>query len=113
MVRLFPVVTIMVLNIRVVLPLHAAQLSLEQDDQGVTVKCDGQPFTRYWKKSGAKPILWPVTGPTGKELTRAYPMREATDAEKQDHVHQRSLWFDHGDANGISFWDEKRKERHY
>lgn len=84
----------------------AAEFTLQQDADGVTVLCDGQLFTRYLKKSGAKPILWPVIGPTGKEMTRGYPMREARGSEKRDHIHQRSLWFDHGDVNGVSFWDE-------
>ena len=89
-----------------VTPLYSAEFTLEKDDQGVTVKCDGQFFTRYLKKSGAKPILWPIVGPTGKEMTRGYPMRAATELEKKDHTHHRSLWFDHGDVNGISFWHE-------
>jgi len=84
----------------------AAELSIEKDDQGVTVKCDGQLFARYLEESGAKPIVWPIVGPTGDEMTRGYPMREPSELEKKDHVHHRSLWFDHGDVNGISFWHE-------
>jgi hypothetical protein len=86
--------------------LHAAKITLEKDDQGITVKCDGQPFARYHKKSGAKPILWPIYGPGGQQLTRGYPMRDALPTEKQDHIHHRSFWFDHGDVNGVSFWHE-------
>ncbi len=89
--------------------LDAAKFTLEKDDQGITVKCDGKFFTRYLKKSGAKPILWPLVGPTGKEMTRGYPMREVAANEKKDHIHHRSLWFDHGDVNGISFWAEDGK----
>jgi hypothetical protein len=33
-------------------------------------------------------------------------MREPRGPEKRDHIHHRSLWFVHGDVNGISFWDE-------
>ncbi len=84
----------------------AAQWTLDKDDEGVTVRCDGQLVTRYILKSGAKPILWPVVGPTGKEMTRGFPMRPARGSEKRDHVHQRSFWFDHGDVNGVSFWAE-------
>lgn len=87
--------------------LEAAKFTLEKNDQGVTVQCNGELFTRYLKKSGAKPILWPIIGPTGKEMTRGYPMRDATGSEKQDHIHHRSLWFDHGDVNGVSFWHEQ------
>ncbi len=88
-------------------PLAAAQVTLERDDTGVTVKVDGQFMTRYVEKSGAKPILWPIVGPSGKEMTRGYPLREASEFEKKDHIHQRSFWFDHGDVNGVSFWHEE------
>jgi hypothetical protein len=85
---------------------EAASFELQQDPDGVTVKLDGQLLTRYLIKSGNKPILWPIIGPNGEELTRGYPMREATPDERTDHPHQRSLWFTHGDVNGISFWHE-------
>ncbi len=85
---------------------QAATFTLEKDAEGVNVLCDGKLFTRYIMKSGAKPVLWPIVGPTGQEMTRGYPMREPRGPEKRDHIHHRSLWFDHGDVNGISFWDE-------
>ncbi len=72
----------------------------------MVIKIDGRLFTEYLVKSGAKPILWPIIGPTAKPMTRAYPMEEGTD-ERKDHVHQRSLWFTHGDVNGINFWAEQ------
>ncbi len=84
----------------------AAEISLVRDADGVTVLCDGKPFTRYVVHSGTKPILWPIVGPTGKEMTRGYPMRDPIGPEKKDHIHHRSLWFVHGDVNGVSFWDE-------
>jgi hypothetical protein len=87
----------------------AADVQVEKTDGGVVVKLDGQPFTTYLFKSGAKPILWPVIGPTGKEMTRAYPMREGDKTEKVDHIHQRSFWFTHGDVNGLDFWAETAK----
>ena len=54
---------------------HGAKFTLEKDAEGVSVICDGKLFTRYIIKSGTKPILWPIIGPTGKEMTRGYPMR--------------------------------------
>lgn len=89
-----------------VVPSQGAKFALEQDDDGVTVKLDGKLFTRYVNKSGNKPILWPLIGPTGKEMTRQYPMREAGKTERADHPHHRSFWFDHGDVNGVSYWHE-------
>ncbi|HEX4132731.1 MAG TPA: PmoA family protein [Pirellulales bacterium] len=84
---------------------NAAEFSLEQSDRGVTVNLDGKLFTEYLIKSGTKPILWPIIGPTGVAMTRAYPM-EKIDGEKHDHPHHRSLWFTHGDVNGVDFWGE-------
>ncbi|HEX3870303.1 MAG TPA: DUF6807 family protein, partial [Pirellulales bacterium] len=77
----------------------AGEFTVEENDRGVTVNVDGKLFTEYLIKSGTKPILWPIIGPTGAKMTRAYPM-ETVEGEKQDHPHHRSLWFTHGDVNG-------------
>ncbi len=98
-----------VLVFLVVPALNAGQFTLQQDDKGVTVNLNGKLFTRYIERSGAKPILWPIIGPTGQEMTRGYPMRPATQYEKADHIHHRSFWFDHGSVNGVSFWAEDGK----
>ena len=84
----------------------AGEFQVEKTDQGVTVNQDGKLVTRYLTKSGAKPVLWPVMGPDGKEMTRGYPMRKVAEKEKADHIHHRSFWFTHGDVNGVSFWHE-------
>jgi len=85
----------------------AAEITAEKGETGVVVQIDGQPFTTYVFDSGQKPelgpILWPILGPTGKPVTRAHPMAEGPN-ERQDHPHHRSLWFNHGDVNGLSFW---------
>ena len=86
-------------------PLRAAEVTVQRSEHGETVKIDGRPFTEYITQSGTKPILWPIIGPTGKPLTRDYPMEKDT-KETKDHVHQRSLWFTHGNVNGIDFWGE-------
>ncbi|MCI0362064.1 MAG: PmoA family protein, partial [Planctomycetaceae bacterium] len=84
----------------------AADIVVEKTDSGIAVKVGDQPFTTYIFQSKVKPILWPVIGPTGKEMTRAWPMREGNPDEKTDHPHQRSFWFTHGEVNGIDFWAE-------
>lgn len=83
----------------------AAQIAAQPSERGVTVKIDGQLFTEYLTQSGTKPVLWPILGPTGKPMTRAWPM-ETSGKETKDHVHQRSLWFTHGNVNGVDFWAE-------
>ncbi len=85
-----------------------AEVTAKSGPRGVAIQIDGNPFTEYLTRSGAKPILWPVLGPTGQAMTRAYPMAQ-NPGEKKDHIHQRSLWFTHGDVNGVSFWDENAK----
>jgi hypothetical protein len=84
----------------------AAQFEVEKDDSSVHVLVDEKLFTTYHIKSGNKPILYPIIGPTGKPMTRSYPMKGASEGERADHPHHRSLWFTHGDVNGTSFWDE-------
>jgi hypothetical protein len=86
----------------------AAKITVERSQNGAAVKIDGQLFTEYILRSGTKPILWPIIGPTGKPMTRDFPMRKRA-GEKNDHPHQRSLWFSHGNVNGIDFWTEQGK----
>ena len=87
---------------------QGATFEVVENDEGVTVKLDGALLTRYLVDSGGKPILWPIIGPTGKEMTRAYPMRKGNPDEKVDHQHHRSFWYTHGDVNGIDFWAESK-----
>ncbi len=81
-------------------------LTVVKSKEGVTVEIGGKLFATYLIKSGNKPIVWPIVGPTGKEMTRQFPMREAKDTEKADHKHHRSFWFTHGLVNNVSFWHE-------
>jgi hypothetical protein len=88
-----------------------AEVTVEKLAGGAVVKIDGVLFTEYLIESGGKPILWPIIGPTGKPITRSYPMQKLVDEspkEKTDHVHHRSMWFTHGTVNGIDFWTEKK-----
>jgi len=83
----------------------AERVTLEAKEDRVTVKVGGAVFTEYLVRSGAKPVLWPIVGPTGKRMTRNYPLETAA-GEDQDHIHQRSMWFTHGKVDGIDFWSE-------
>ena len=89
-------------------PLQADEFQVKKIDAGVEVQLDGKLLTRYLVKSGAKPILWPLIGPHGNEITRAYPMAEGVEDERADHPHHRSFWFTHGNVNGIDFWSETK-----
>jgi Methane oxygenase PmoA len=92
----------------------SADVGVKKTEGGVEVTLDGQPFAKYIANSGFKPILWPIFGPTGKEMTRAWPLRQLPPGDKSeatDHVHQKSFWFDHGNVNGVDFWAETSKEQ--
>jgi hypothetical protein len=68
----------------------------------------------------AKPIFWPLKTPDHRDVTRAWPMRDAPAGGSTDHVHQKSAWFTYGDVipegipiqhkrkgvEGIDFWAE-------
>jgi hypothetical protein len=88
-------------------PLAAGEtIHLRPGEKSVEVLAGEQAFATYLIDSGGKPVLWPIHGPTGALMTRSYPLARVA-GEKTDHVHQRSLWFTHGDVNGVSFWMEE------
>ncbi len=76
------------------------------DDGRIRVTIDGDLFTELLTEGHHKPILFPVIGPHGVSMTRHYPIEEAAPGEEADHPHQKSLWFTHGDVNGVDFWTE-------
>ena len=84
-------------------------VAITKGDGKVTVTIDGKLFTEYLFKGHSKPILYPIIGPHGITMTRHYPMKEDVDNEARDHPHQKSLWFTHGDVNGVNFWLEYPK----
>ncbi len=83
-------------------------VQIEQKDTALDVTVGGKLFTRYVFAGAPKPYCWPVIGPHGDAITRAFPMQKI-DGEKHDHPHQRSLWFTHGIVNGVDFWAETEK----
>src|SRR5262245_4052453 len=68
----------------------------------------------------AKPYFWPLNGPSGVPITRAWPMEKQQPGGSDDHPHQKSAWFCHGDVipedvplqsrikgvEGVDFWSE-------
>lgn len=80
--------------------------SVTEIDKSVVVKVDGKPFATYVLDQANKPYLYPVYGPTGKQMTRAYPM-EKVEGERHDHPHHRGINFGHEGINGVDTWSEK------
>jgi len=87
-----------------------ADLSVERSEAGAIVKIDGELFAEYRTASGPQPAIWPIIGPTGRPITRSYPVGPALEHEEEDHPHHRSLWFAHGIVNGHDFWLNPKEE---
>ena len=84
--------------------LVAHELSVERTEKGAAVKIDGETFCEYLTLVGHQPAVWPIIGPTGKPMTRQFPMGDLLPGEKDDHLHHVSMWFAHGNVNGLDFW---------
>jgi len=76
----------------------------------VPILTGGKPFVTYQSNDGPKPYYFPVIGPTGAPYTRAYPMKTVK-GEDEDHPHQRSMFFTHGNINGVDFWASDPKNK--
>jgi hypothetical protein len=86
---------------------QAAKVKLVRDDakQKVDVIVDGKLFTSYQYPSNIeKPFLFPVYAPNGSVITRGYPL-EPRKGERIDHPHHIGIWFNHGNVNGLDFWN--------
>ena len=94
-------------------------------DTAIEFKVGGELFTRYHiGKDVAKPYFYPVVAPNGVPVTRGWPMVKGLPDETTDHVHQKSVWFCHGDVipeglelsvkssdkrvKGVDFWAESK-----
>lgn len=85
----------------------AATFSIEKTATGgAIVKIDGQFFTEYVVDQANKPYLWPIIGPGGQTMTRAYPMK-TVEGEQHDHPHHRGLCFGHENIGGYDTWAEE------
>jgi hypothetical protein len=98
----------------------ALQLKVSDDNQDVKWSIGDELVADYHTRGFAKPIFWPVLAPGGVPLTRDWPMIKDGKAASTDHVHQKSLWFCHGDVipegvelkrkikgvDGVDFWSE-------
>ena len=101
---------------------HAQQGGNEQVKiikDGVEFYVGDELVARYHLAGYAKPIFWPLNAPGGIPLTRNHP---APEGQAQDHPHQKSAWFCHGDVipegielkskiknvEGVDFWSEAK-----
>ena len=89
----------------------AGSLRLEEDEDGLRVFFGDELFCAYDRRNELRPILWPVNGPSGAAVVRAFPQEEGVEGESSDHPHHQSVWFGHGAVNGHDFWHAGHGER--
>lgn len=71
----------------------------------VDIIIDGKLFTSYqFPENIEKPFLSPVYASNGSVITRGFPL-ESRKGERVDHPHHIGIWFNHGNVNGLDFWN--------
>lgn len=72
---------------------------------GELLNAAGVPTNRTeFEKHRVRPIFYPIYGPDGTKMTRDFPFSKETKSEAHDHPHHESLWYGHGNVNGVNFW---------
>jgi hypothetical protein len=83
----------------------SAAVVITRDGSRIRVEIDGQPFTDlYFGPDSPKPYLHPLRAPSGKIVTRRFPM-EQVPGETTTDQHHRGLWLGYGNINGFNFWE--------
>src|ERR687898_2119808 len=81
------------------------EVKVNEAAKRVDITIDGQPFTSYiWPDTLKKPVLYPIRTAKGTLVTRGFPL-DPRKGERVDHPHHVGLWFNHGDVNGLDFWN--------
>jgi hypothetical protein len=98
-----------------------AGVAIRAGEENVDFLIGKELVGRYHKgPEVAKPYFWPLYGPGQSVVTRAWPMEAKQAGGSNDHVHQKSFWFCHGDVipegmelkrkirgvEGVDFWSE-------
>lgn len=76
-----------------------------EDKKQIDIFINGSLFTSFhYSEAIEKPFLFPVYAPDGSVITRGYPV-EPRKGERIDHPHHIGIWFNHGNVNGLDFWN--------
>ena len=105
--RKFAVLSILCVSLLTVGGAQTARVQVVPDEAGrrVDVVIDGKPFTSYiYPTTLKKPTLFPLRTAKGTLVTRGYPL-EPRPNERVDHPHHVGLWLNHGNVNGLDFWN--------
>src|SRR3954462_2025980 len=92
----------------VAVPLRGAggvDVKVNEAAKRVDITIDGTPFTSYiWPSTLKKPVLYPLRTANGTLVTRGFPL-DPRGGERVDHPHHVGLWLNHGNVNGLDFWN--------
>ena len=91
-------------------PLARAVVDVKELPDRVRIEIGGKLFTELRHSDATHVYYWPLIGPEGVKMTRAWPMEDAP-GEEHDHPHHRSMWFSHGLVNGVDFWGETASDK--
>ena len=81
------------------------RLVTSAEKQKIDVYVNGTYFTSYqYPDNIEKTFLYPVYAPNGSIITRGFPL-EPRKGERVDHPHHIGIWFNHGNVNGLDFWN--------
>lgn len=86
-------------------PGAAPSAEVRQTGSTLEAYVGGDLFFTYHYQDAAKPYLYPIYGADNLLMVRNFPMKKVK-GEETDHPHQKSLWFTHGDVNGVDYWTE-------
>ncbi len=81
------------------------EVKVNEAARRVDITIDGKPFTSYiWPSTLKKPVLYPLRTAKGALVTRGFPL-DPRKGERVDHPHHVGMWLNHGDVNGLDFWN--------
>jgi hypothetical protein len=81
------------------------EVRVNEAEKRVDITIDGKPFTSYiWPSTLKKPVLYPLRTARGTLVTRGFPL-DPRKGERVDHPHHVGMWLNHGDVNGLDFWN--------
>jgi hypothetical protein len=82
-----------------------AQVSFNVKSDRVLIEVDHRPFSAlHYGKEAHKPFLHPILTPSGKAITRGFPV-DPQPGDPTDHPHQRGLWVGAEKLSGMDFWE--------
>ena len=77
----------------------------QDSEQKIDIYVNNALFTTFqYPHDFEKTFLYPIYAPNGSVVTRGFPL-EPRKGERVDHPHQVGLWFNHGNVNGLDFWN--------